>query len=101
MSTVSASAPTGPSYSLELIQVGSVELVWTDFDEIAVGYIGELVLSSGDLMEHKVYDGGVNCIALDGDLILICAGSVIQMLNLSTCSFLYNIFLIHFDCRGS
>jgi hypothetical protein len=46
---------------------------------------------SGDLIEHKIHDGSLFRMALSGDKIIISNGGVIQVFNVSTCSFLFSL----------
>ncbi len=52
---------------------------------IVLGNVGKWDLSSGDLIEHQVYDRVVFCMAVSGDMIATCNGYVIRVFNLSTC----------------
>ena len=59
-------------------------------DELVVGYLGEWDLSSGDVIEHKVHDDAVDCIALSGDMIVTSYynggdANIIRVFNVSTC----------------
>ena len=55
-------------------------------DEVPVGDVCEWDLSSEDLIEHKVHDSSVTCMALSGDRIVTYddRGSI-QVFNVSTC----------------
>ena len=52
-------------------------------DELIVGHVGEWDLSSGDLIEHKVHDGAVYCIALRDDMIITSDGGVIRAFDIT------------------
>ncbi len=54
-------------------------------DDLVVGHVGEWDLLSGDLIEHKVHDRRVFCMALSGNMFVIGDGVVVRVFHLSTC----------------
>ncbi len=81
--------PPEPSCSLEPNQVefASTSLICDSFmGELIVGYVGEWDLSSENLIEHKVHDGDVFFMALDGEMIVTCDNhQVYRLFDISTC----------------
>ena len=63
-------------------------------DELVVGYICEWDLSSGDLIEHKVYDDPVYYMALSGDRIVVSCKIFTRVRNLPT--FVVVAFMLFF-----
>ncbi len=96
MCGVFALTPLGTKLSLEPNQVGFVEralILKCDWfiDELVVGHVGIWDLANGDLIEHKVHDGGVYRLALSGDRIVTCDDQydVIRLFNLCSCLVLF------------
>ncbi len=57
-------------------------------DDLAVGYVCEWDLSSGDFIEHKVHDRGVDRMAVSGDMLVTRDwNNAIRLFNIPTCLF--------------
>ncbi len=84
---------------MEPSQVGFIDLFLEGelIDKHILGYIGEWDMSGGDLIEHKVHDGGVYVIALNGDKIATFDDdhNVIRVFGLSSCMLVFFKILLN------